>query len=1130
MNLPNYFANPYALWAATQNNPPPPGTSTFTFLGIEPKYLQPYYHGYDSLGTEFFLWWWDHQWLVSDTSTHVGTNQYLIPGPSYDGWPHTSGEQFITKPLLDQATNLVWSLPCAAGRFASATGSLSCTVCGLGSYAPTTGMSSCMPCPLGTYGPKTGLTVCTACAAGKYRDSTGNAACLACQLGVASVAGASFCSACVPGKYTTTAAVCAACAAGTFSYFQGATACQACPQGSGSDAGATICVSCSSSATCKTGAHSCVACSNACTACPAGQYNDGSASACSLCAAGKYSANVQATSVDTCALCDNGYTTLPAARGQTACTSCARLNQPMPNYAYQVNPAPDVLVCSWGCNSGYIRVSYSTSSFVASSFAGYNATQALQLFHILHDYCCDPTILSSPGMYLSGCSRSTDGVAARCPAVANGLFVMSPTPKLSGCLDFVCNEWYVSTGTACIAQPSCQANYTYQRDASGSIVTTGGLFACVPCSRCMNGAGVLAPCNKTADTRCALCPPNTFSFSGSGCVNPVPLGYMGVVVQLTAMPAYQGRADVMADGVTPVQWGNILIYTFTPCQPIPSSSVFIGQDVPCRRLDTQQALCQLPSCNTQCRPWNGTAGWFNLRGQCSPCLYDSFCGLNEYSDMSVCGPALSPVCRPCPSIPLPNAVGWVNPGRYVQGAKYPCAVVCKDGFVLDANSSCVLCPSLPNNSKVKTGCDWECSLGYTQVGPSSCVPCAGVPTACNTGYYVGYGTGQCAYCLPCTNVVANSRYISPGVANGPNSCGLLCNPGYFADPAFGFDVFGNPVACTRCTQPQCIRGVSFAVQCAYTADAYCERCSDCPIGYTVSRACTLGANTTCVQCGGLPAGAVWTAPGCVEWDCGPGYYRGDTECVECKKPANCSKSDSYSYVANKPGCGVCTPCNASLLLPFQCFNGDGQCGTTYWCGWTSSSAAQTTSVAGITTTTTTTPSPSTPVQNYATLMTVTLSAAQSVSDFTRYVLCPQCSSVRVLSVTRGNVTTYCSSGGCRRLLAETIVIEVGIISQAPVAPTIDSAANPSAVSVSASHAVPDATDISSPEQFRSFIQTMESRPDQPLSSSLWILLVIAAAWIASVTLMILCCGFEYRRMLRRPAVRRELILPAAMRC
>jgi len=859
-----------------------------------------------------------------------------------------------------------------------------------------------------------------------------------------------------------------------------------------------------------------------------GKYNDGGSSACASCGPGMYSTALQATSSDTCTLCESGFTTSPTVTGQSTCVSCALMNQPMPNNAKPLVPAPDALLCSWECiTSGYIRVSYSTSSFKASAYPGYNSTQALQLFHILRDYCCDPTILSGAGKYLSGCSRTANGAEATCLAISNGYFVASLAPKLSYCLDFACNEWYVSTGTSCTTQPSCQANFTYQRDTSGNILTTAsGLFICVPCSRCMNGAGVLSLCNKTSDTRCALCPPNTYSFEGSGCISPVPLGYMGVVVQLTTVPAFQGRADVMADGETPVKWGNLLVYTFTPCQAIPSSFMYTGQDVPCRRLDTQPVLCQLPSCSTQCKPWNGTAGWFVLRGQCTPCQYDSLCSSTQFSDMNVCGPLLSPACTPCPVIPLPNAVGWKNPGRYIERAKYPCAVTCKDGFVLDATSSCVFCPNLPNNSKIKTGCDWECSLGFTQVGASQCVPCVGVPTACSSGEYLGYGAGQCAYCLPCTNTVANSRYISSGVANGPNSCGLLCNPGFFVDPAFGFDVFNNPVACTRCTPPQCVRGASFAVQCTYTADAYCERCSGCPVGFAVSTQCSLGANTTCAACdtAGLPVGAIWTATGCTEWDCGPDFYRIANQCAQCTAPSGCLISDSYGYAPSKPGCGVCTQCNASLLLPFQCFNGDGQCGATYWCGWTSSAVSTT---ATVPITTTTPPPPAAPTQSFfATLMTVTLSQADAavLANFTRYISCPQCSSIHILSVTRKTCSGNCS----RRLLSEVVIIEVGIVSLVPLDATPKVAANFSTVRLSASHAVPDAVDLSSPQRFSDFFQSVGPKPEQPLSSKLWVLLLITASLLAAIAFVILCCGFKYRAMLKKKAAWHALVVPVEL--
>jgi len=82
------------------------------------------------------------------------------------------------------------------------------------------------------------------------------------------------------------------------------------------------------------------------------------------------------------------------------------------------------LVCSWSCNAGYISVSYSEAAFKTSAFTalGYTDVQAPQVFHVASDYCCNPTVASTAGTYLAGCTRSSEGYAAVCPALPLGKF------------------------------------------------------------------------------------------------------------------------------------------------------------------------------------------------------------------------------------------------------------------------------------------------------------------------------------------------------------------------------------------------------------------------------------------------------------------------------------------------------------------------------------------------------------------------------------------------------------------------------------------------------------------------------------------------------------------------------------
>ena len=1016
------------------------------------------------------------------------------------------------------------SCACNAGYY----GTASCTLCPAGSSCvqgvksacpqgqySAAGATVCVMCSAGTYGGQTGLSVCAKCAAGSYTPGQGYSICNSCNAGLYSATqGLTLCSQCSAGTYAsqTSSSACGKCALGTYT----------------SQAASFLCLQCAA------GLFAGTTGASVCAQCAAGKYTGNAGlSACASCGAGKYSNTLGAASADACVQCPTGSTTRPTDSGLTSCVSCASLHQPVPVNALFV-AVTDPLLCSWVCNAGYTLVNYSQASYVASAYTslGYTSAEALTIFHIANDYCCNPTIVDSAGVYLNGCSRTSDGTSAPCAAIADGYYVLVPVPKLSRCMDWACNYGYYSNGTNCLQQQACKANYTYARDTSGNLLSSSvGAFSCVPCSRCMDGSEVLVPCNGTVDTQCAMCSGTTFSAGGSPCVDPVPLGFIGVIVRLTSMPVFQGRPVVMSDGITPVDWeaitggSGLFINTYTPCQPIPSSSMYIGGDVPCRRLDTQAgAVCNLPSCYSQCRPWNGTAGWYMLHGQCTQCEYDPTCSTTQYSDMTTCGPTLAPLCVDCPSIPLPNAVGWTNPGMILRSTQYPCTAVCKNGYINFNNTECIACPSLPNNSKVVgADCAWTCSLGYQQSGASLCAPCVGVPTSCQSSTYLGYASGaQCARCLPCTNVVANSVYISAGLPNGPDTCALLCDNGFFIAPQYGLDIFGNPVECLACSTPQCVAGESFYVACTHTADAYCAECSECPVGYSVLRPCTIGTNTTCVECSAelLPNNASWTASGCKQWRCDGGFYLdpSETRCIACKQPSDCLISDSYQF--RTPGCGICVACNASLLLPMQCFNGDGQCGTTYWCGWTTTTHYLSTTV--VTSSSTVALSTSAVLNQtvFAAVMTIVLPANASISLLSKQISCAQCIQIRVLSVTIQGVVTYCSASGCgiqrRRLLAITpISVDVGLVTSSPLVspPVVSPKLGSISISITPSYAVSDMTVLTGESStFSTFVASM-NQPSQEdsISPMLWYILSLCCLLLVAAMCISLSCRWHIWR-------------------
>ena len=954
-------------------------------------------------------------------------------------------------------------LSCNPGTYINITGASFCYNCSIGSSNPGNS-SSCTLCSPGTIAPAVGTAPCAACAAGKYVNSTGSSYCLTCQSGSSALPGQTNCAVCAAGSFASLngSSICSGCTPGTYINFTGSSACKACLSGSFSAGNQTTCTSCAlgyysasaSTSACTAcnsntfasalGSTACSACavdfvsstgSSVCNNCPVGTYDGGTS--CVNCNAGKYNAISGASSSSFCTSCLAGTTTWPTSSGLSACIACTAVGQLLPNQAFYVTNTIDPLVCAWTCASNYLfqnaSLAPSTASYIAN---GYTTSEALQIFGWQTNYCCNPNTVTS-GSYLSGCNRSSDGILQPCALVPNSNFNTPPSsPSLNQCSDWNCNTGYYRNGSVCMKQPTCKANQTYQRDASGNLMTFSfGSYNCTSCSPCIAGSQVLVPCNGSVDTQCALCSPTTFSVAGSPCVGTMPYGSILVLQTLTSQPPFQGRPSVLSDGVTPIAWdtisagGGLLISTYTSCAPIPASSMYTGGDNPCQEADTQLATCQFPVCNTQCKPWNGSVGWYLFNGVCQACQYDTTCTAQQYCNIAMCGPVAAPECMPCPATVIPNAVGWINPGKPMPPNGPPCLPVCRDGFNLTANgSACMPCASQPVNSKIVTACNWTCSFGYLPAGPmlpngpSLCVQCATPSTACAIGSYLGYAT-QCQACLPCTNTaVANTRFVSSGLSNGPNTCGTACLTGYFVNPVYGLDSFGNPVECTPCSRNvQCTAGSSYFIPCSAYADAFCMPCSACPIGFKVSSACTVTSNTTCTPCPSAPPNAQWVSAGCVSWTCNDGYYLNRTgACVLCQIPSDCTNSDSYQLLHS--GCGMCVPCNASLLLPFQCFNGDGQCGVTYWCGWTSTTTVPRTTTSAV-------------LLYYATMVSLIVPAGVPLTAQS-LVMCEQCVFVRVLSINVNNVTTLCNNAtectARRRLLGSTVYVNVGLVSSSAV--------------------------------------------------------------------------------------------------
>ena len=186
--------------------------------------------------------------------------------------------------------------PCPAGTYAELFGAYKCTACPAGTTSPA-GASSCTSstsCAKGEYR-KAGCA-CEKCPAGTYSDTLTASECTACPIGFSSSAGASCCTPCAKGTYSSTAgSACTSCPAGTYAGATGSSKCKKCTKGSSSSAGAS-----------------------SCTPCAKGYYSPKAGSICSPCCAGTYA---DCTGSVTCKKCPTGYT---SEAGASSCKCWAK--------------------------------------------------------------------------------------------------------------------------------------------------------------------------------------------------------------------------------------------------------------------------------------------------------------------------------------------------------------------------------------------------------------------------------------------------------------------------------------------------------------------------------------------------------------------------------------------------------------------------------------------------------------------------------------------------------------------------------------------------------------------------------------------------------------------------------------
>ena len=754
---------------------------------------------------------------------------------------------------------------------------------------------------------------------------------------------------CPPGQYIASVDSCQNCSAGFYSSVDNLMSCIQCEKGAyAPEIGSSACLYCPTATlpaqrTCNRGLCStamglpCSSCSGVCKACNLGSYGTG-LTKCQGCPAGTFSRTAGISSSRSCQPCDMGEATFPRDTGKSACSSCAAVNRLLPRNAFFNGYGQ---FCPWQCNEGYEFVRATggnatlNATYTAQGFAGLSNESLMFLYHRDNDYCCS-TVNVLVGQYLLGCSPTSDGSAVACTPIPNAAFIENGT-KLNRCGDWECNFGHYRIGNKCIQQPACPKGQTWSRDTSGTLIasSTNGSFSCSPCGVCIGGSETAVPCNATNETVCRTCRSSWFSAPGSPCLQQVPLGYVPVKNQPGQMPPYQGRPTLIGETLTPItDWRFQPLFTYVQCAPIEGNQRHVQTTA--QDMCTSNCIGGTLSCPTECKPWNGTVGWYQQLDRCVPCVFDAYgCDEGLYLNMKVCGPLSNAVCADCayPVSRLPNANPWTSPRVLDNGSPYPCNFTCFDGFS-KYNNSCVACTLIPPNAEIipGTGCSWRCMQGYIPLGTTGCQGC-GAPPVCAVGFYADYfNNSQCMVCRPCDAPIPNANYTSRGLPRSPETCQQACLKGFWYNYMVGV---GVPDVCNTCSPTlDCIAGFNYFTPCTTTRDAICQTCSSCPIGMGTATPCSPLANITCSKCDPLllPSNASWSSE--CSWFCSAGFMQEGQACRRCMGYTALHRSDptvlckpSELLVVPDNGCGRCDSCPA--LAPGMQFTGDGQCGTMY---------------------------------------------------------------------------------------------------------------------------------------------------------------------------------------------------------
>jgi hypothetical protein len=878
---------------------------------------------------------------------------------------------------------------CSAGTIAASEGSSYCVDCESGTFASSDGASVCLNCLAGKYADGAGRSTCTDCSVGQIQPLEGQLSCDSCDAGYVYFS-PTECVQCAPGNHSKFlgALDCSVCESGKYSALPGAYSCSFCPSGTISGSGATECTPC------PVGFYSSSAGSDTCTGCAPGTYSSSEGTVtCTQCEAGRYSAAINATG---CTICPQGAycpvsSTEPvncsaglysATLGQAACASCA--------VGFYTSDSGSVSCTA--CVAGTAASTVGSSICTACTSGKYSSTSAA-----ISCTLCDVGKSSNAtaatgctacglGKYQSFSGRATcdDCISGRysgttgqqvCSRCAAGNY--QPSTGQDKCIACDQGKYQGSTGgSICLDCSLGRSNPVFGQPSCpdcelGKFGNTTGLLTCVDCSQgkyagakrsssCKEcpvgtyGAAIgQASCsecpagffqNMTKSTDCFPCAPGTSQPSaGEVACAMCPAGLyspgQAALICIECAPGTYSNMDG-AESCTPCDSGSYVdSFGAEACLPCPNGTASLG---------TQSTLCDA------CSP--GSFSNDTGLSECIPCPVDTYfddlgaveclsCDSGRHapfpglSSCIACDPGTFSVngsaCEPCPE------------GTYQALGGEPSCVACPTGSQGPYTNalSCVECtPGTFSSTEGNANCS-ICSAGFYQddVGTDACKPCppgtasstdgASLCVDCNPGQYTNQsGLLECLYCTAGkyqSNTSQTECALCPPGTSEPNTgaafCGQ-CEPGFYANAsgltdclpcaAGRFQGAQGQVECQLCPAGSySTAGSSFCVPCqpgTFSEINGSVECQPCPAG----SAQQVSGQSACDPCNIGTFNAYTLATACT--NCNPGRFVNFTGALVCdacllgKHQPNagsdeCLDCDVGTY-ASVTGLLICTLC------------------------------------------------------------------------------------------------------------------------------------------------------------------------------------------------------------------------------